>query len=105
MLIHARPGVYSTVFRGAAALLRRPWNIRTRDTAFTLLDAAAISPQKHYGEDTREKLIRFADHFAGSDDLRLTTAALQFLRETERNIPRSHPQMARIVEIAGASRE
>ncbi len=99
MLIHARPG---DIPRFLGALLRYYDDPEHTDpdTAFTLLDAACYLPPKHYGEDTREKLIRFADHFAGSDDLRLTTAALQFLRETERNIPRSHPQMARIVEIA-----
>ena len=35
-----------------------------------------------------------------SEDLRLVTAALQFLRETARNLPRSHPQMARIAQVA-----
>ena len=99
MLLHARAG---DIPRFLGALLRYYDDPEHTDpdTAFTLLDAACYLPPKHHGEETREKLIRFAAHFAGSDDLRLTTAALQFLRETERNLPRSHPQMARIVEIA-----
>ena len=69
------------------------------DTAFTLLDAACYLPPKHYDEPTREKLVAFAAHFTTLEDPRLVTAALQFLRETVRNLPRSHPQMARIVQI------
>ena len=99
MLLHARPG---DIPRFLGALLRYYDDPEHTDldTAFTLLDAACYLPPKHYDEATREKLIRFAAHFAFSEDLRLTTAALQFLRETERNLPRSHPQMARIAEIA-----
>ena len=99
MLLHARPGDIPRFLGALLSYYDDPEHTEA-DTAFTLLDAACYLPPKHYGEDTREKLIRFAAHFAVSDDLRLTTAALQFLRETERNIPRSHPQMARIVEIA-----
>ena len=101
MLNHARSG---DIPRFLDALLRYyndPENTDD-DTAFTLLDAARYLPPKHYGETTREKLVDFAAHFAVSEDPRLVTAALQFLRETVRNIPRSHPQMARIADLAQA---
>ncbi len=99
MLNHARPG---DIPRFLGALLHyydTPEEVDP-DTAFTLLDAVCYLPPKYYGEETRDKLIHFSAHFATFEDLRLKTAALEFLRETERNIPRSHPQMARIVEIA-----
>ena len=48
---------------------------------------------------TREMLVDFAARFTALEDPRLATAALQFLRETVRNIPRDHPQMARIAQI------
>ena len=98
MLDHARPG---DIPRFLSALLNYYGDPEHTgaDTAFTLLDAARYLPPKHYDEDTREKLVNFAAHFTGPDDARLVTAALQFLRETVRNIPRSHPQMARIAQI------
>lgn len=104
MLTHARPG---DIPRFLDALLRYYDSPAQTDpdTAFTLLDAARYLPPKHYDEQTREKLVAFAGHFAASDDLRLVTSALQFLRETERNIPRTHPQMARIVEIANSVKD
>ena len=99
MLLHARPG---DIPRFLDALLRYYDSPEQTDddTAFTLLDAARYLPPKHYGEETREKLVKFAAHFTVSEDLRLVTAALQFLRETARNLPRSHPQMARIAQVA-----
>ncbi len=101
MLEHARPG---DIPRFLDCLLRYYDNPGQTgpDTAFTLLDAARYLPPKHYGEQTRETLIAFAAHFAALGDLRLVTAALQFLRETARNIPRTHPQMGRIADIAQA---
>ena len=98
MLLHARPG---DIPRFLDALLRYYDDpVHTDDdTAFTLLDTARYLPPKHYGEETREKLVDFAARFTRSEDPRLVTAALQFLRETVRNIPRSHPQMARIARI------
>ena len=97
MLEHARP---TDIPRFLDILLRYfddPAHTEL-DTAFTLLDAIRYLPPKYYDEATREQLINFAAHFTFSDDLRLVTAALQFFRETERNIPRTHPQMARIVQ-------
>lgn len=101
MLEHARAG---DIPRFLDALLRYYGDPERTDgdTAFTLLDAARYLPPKHYGEETREKLVDFAAHFALSEDPRLVTAALQFLRETVRNIPRGHPQMARIAGLAQA---
>ncbi|MCI8552774.1 MAG: cytidyltransferase-related domain protein, partial [Lawsonibacter sp.] len=102
MLCHARPG---DIPRFLDLLLRyydEP-EYAGADTAFTLLDAARYLPPKYYGEETREKLVNFAAHFTALEDARLVTAALQFLRETVRNIPRSHPQMARIAQIAAAT--
>lgn len=99
MLSHARPG---DVPRFLGALLKyydRPEEASS-DTAFTLLDAIRYLPPQYYGEETRAKLIEFAAYFAVSDELRLITAALEFLREAERALPRSHPQMARIAQIA-----
>ncbi len=99
MLDYARPG---DIPRFLGALLRYyddPEHTAP-DTAFTLLDAVRYLPAQYYGEETRGKLIEFAAHFAASPELRLTTAALEFLREAVRSLPRSHPQMARIVEIA-----
>ncbi len=98
MLLHARP---NDIPRFLEALLRYYDNPEQTDddTAFTLLDTAQHLPPKHYGEETREKLVNFAAHFARSEDLRLVTATLQFLRETVRNIPRTHPQMARIAGL------
>ena len=100
MLEHARPG---DIPRFLGALLKYyevPENI-SLDTAFTLLDAIRYLPPQYYGEEVREKLIDFAAHFALCDDLRLITAALEFFREAERSLPRSHPQMARIAQVAG----
>lgn len=99
MLNHARPNDIPRFLDALLGYYNDPAHTDD-DTAFTLLDAARYLPPKHYGEETREKLVDFAAHFAASEDLRLVTAALQFLRETVRNIPRSHPQMARIADLA-----
>ncbi len=98
MLRHARPGDIPRFLNILLDYYDDP-EFTDADTAFTLLDAARYLPPKYYGEETREKLVRFAAHFTALDDARLVTAALQFLRETVRNIPRDHPQMARIAQI------
>ena len=79
MLLHARPqdiprflGVLLDYYKDPAGT--------GPDTAFTLLDAARYLPPRYYNEETRGRVIDFAAHFAGSGDLRLVTAALQFLR-------------------------
>ena len=102
MLDFARPG---DVPRFLGALLNyydKPEKI-SPDTAFTLLDAIRSLPSQYYGEETRGRLIDFAAHFAASDELRLVIAALEFLREVERSLPRSHPQMVRIAQVARTS--
>ncbi len=99
MLQYARPG---DVPRFLSALLKyydKPEAL-SPDTGFTLLDAVRYLPPQYYDEETRGRLIEFAAHFALSGDLRLETAALEFLREAERSLARTHPQMARIVQIA-----
>ena len=70
------------------------------DTAFTLLDAIRYLPPRYYDDETRGKLLDFAAHFAVSDEARLVTAALEFLRESQRSLSKDHPQMARIADIA-----
>ena len=98
MLLHARP---NDIPRFLGALLKyydHPEDTNS-DTAFTLLDAIRYLPPRYYGDETRAKLLDFSAHFVASGELRLVTAALEFLRESERSIPRSHPHMARIVEI------
>ena len=99
MLYHARPGDIPRFLDVLLSYYGDPTHTDA-DTAFTLLDAARYLPPKYYGEETREKLVDFAAHFSAADDPKLVTAALQFLRETVRNIPRSHPQMTRIARIA-----
>ncbi|WP_251317232.1 cytidyltransferase-related domain protein [Flintibacter muris] len=101
MLNHARPGDIPRFLDALLQYYNDPEHTDD-DTAFTLLDAARYLPPKHYGEETRAKLVDFAAHFSAVDDPRLVTAALQFLRETVRNIPRSHPQMARIADLVEA---
>ena len=98
MLHYARPGDIPRFLDILLAYYDDP-EATDADTAFTLLDAARYLPPKHYGEATREMLVDFASHFTALDDPRLVTAALQFFRETVRNIPRDHPQMARIARI------
>ena len=70
------------------------------DTAFTLLDALRYLPPRYYSEETLQQLISFAVYFTDPSDLRLSTAALLFLREAEGALPPSHPQIPRIVQIA-----
>ena len=101
LLLHARPG---DIPRFLGALLHyydRPAQLDS-DTAFTLLDAIRYLPSRYYDETVQTQLIDFAAHFAASGDLRLETAALEFLRETQRTLPQSHPLMARITAIARA---
>ena len=98
MLLHARPGDIPRFLDVLLSYYGRP-DETGADTAFTLLDAARHLPPKYYDENTREMLVDFAAHFTSLDDPQLVTAALQFLRETVRNIPRDHPQMARIAQI------
>ena len=98
MLYHARPGDIPRFLDALLSYYGDPEHTDA-DTAFTLLDAARYLPPKYYGEEIREKLVDFSAHFTTADDPKLVTAALQFLRESVRNIPRSHPQMARIAQI------
>ncbi len=98
MLLHARPGDIPRFLDVLLHYFDDPAHTDD-DTAFTLLDTACHLPPNYYGEETREKLVDFAAHFTLLDNPRLVTAALQFLRETVRNIPRSHPQMARIADL------
>ena len=72
----------------------------TQDNAFTLLDAIRYLPTRYYSDEMREQLIEFAAYFAAGEDPRLMTAALEYLREAQRALPKDHPHMARIVEIA-----
>lgn len=99
MLVYARE---SDVPRFLGALLsyyEKPEEISS-DTAFTLLDAIRYLHPRYYDEETRTRLLDFAAHFARSDEPRLVTAALEFLRESQRSLSADHPQMARIVDIA-----
>ncbi|MCI8423495.1 MAG: cytidyltransferase-related domain protein [Lawsonibacter sp.] len=99
MLQHARPG---DIPRFLGALLQyydRP-EATSPDTAFTLLDAIRYLPPRYYGDEVREKLLTFASYFAISSELRLVTAALEFLREAQRSLPKDHPQMEKIIRIA-----
>ena len=70
------------------------------DTAFTLLDAIRYLPTRYYDDEMREQLIEFVSYFAAGDNLRLRTAALEYLREAQRSVEQGHPHMERIVEIA-----
>ena len=97
MLSHARPGDIPR-FLGAFLKYYDDPSRLSLDTAFTLLDAIRYLPPRYCSEEVRAKLIEFAAYFSASNDLRLVTAALEFFREAERSIPRSHPHMARIVQ-------
>jgi len=70
------------------------------DSAFTLLDAIRYLPAKYYDNTIRSKLIEFAAHFACIDDLRLVTAALEYLLEVERGGSARNEHIKRIVDIA-----
>ena len=70
------------------------------DTAFTLLDAIRYLPTQYYDDEMRQQLIEFAAYFAAGDNLRLKTAALEYLREAQRSVQPGHPHMDRIVDIA-----
>ena len=78
MLDHARPGDIPR-FLGAFLRYFETPEDTIPDTAFTLLDAVRYLPPQYYGDDVRGRLIEFAAHFIRSDDLRLVTAALEFL--------------------------
>ncbi len=99
LLDYARP---SDIPHFLGALLRYYENAYNMDadTAFTLLDAARYIPSKYCDDSVRGTLIEFAAQWAGSKDLRMETATLQFLRRAERSLSRQHPQLKRIVEIA-----
>ncbi len=99
MLEHARPGDIPRFLGAFLSYFDHP-EATTPDTAFTLLDAVRYLPPQYYGEETRSKLIEFAACFTQSGELRLCTAALEFLLEAARSLPADHPQMARIAEIA-----
>ncbi|WP_085832935.1 cytidyltransferase-related domain protein [Clostridium merdae] len=98
MLNYARPGDIPR-FLGALLNYYEYSEEITSDTAFTLLDAIRNLPAHYYGEETRGKLINFAACFASCGELRLVIVSLEFLREVQRSLPRSHPQMTRIVEV------
>ncbi len=72
------------------------------DTAFTLLSAIQTLPPQYYGEETRERLIGFAAWFAGHGDVRMCTAALLYLREAQRTLPKNSAQMRRIADVVRA---
>lgn len=99
LLDYARP---SDIPHFLGALLRYYQNAQNMeaDTAFTLLDAARYVPSKYCDDEVRSILIEFAAEWAGSKDLRMETATLQFLRRVERSLSRQHPHLKRIVEIA-----
>lgn len=98
MLSDARPGDIPR-FLGALLNYYEYSEEIASDTAFTLLDAIRYLPSHYYGEEMRGKLIDFAACFAACGELRLVIVALEFLREVQRSLPRSHPQMCRIVEV------
>lgn len=98
MLNYARPGDIPR-FLGALLNYYEYSEEITSDTAFTLLDAIRNLPAHYYGEEMRGKLIDFAACFAACGELRLVIVSLEFLREVQRSLPRSHPQMTRIVEV------
>ena len=99
MLSHARPGDVPRFLHALLRYYEKPGEV-SPDTAFTLLDAIRYLPPRYYREDTLDQLITFAAHFISQGELRLVIAALEFLREAQRSLPQSHPQMARIVQIA-----
>lgn len=99
MLDYARPGDVPRFLGVLMNYYDKPWETAP-DTSFTLLDAIRYLPPQYYGEETRGKLIEFSAYFTASGELRLVTAALEFLREAQRSLPRNHPQMARIAQIA-----
>jgi len=101
MLAHARPSDVPQFLSTLLDYYRDPAHTDP-DTAFTLLDAIRYLPPRYYGDDTRAGLIAFAAHFAQGEELRLVIAALEFLRECQRSLPRSHPQMLAIVEVVGS---
>ncbi len=104
MLEHARPQDIPRFLDALLYYFEYP-NDTEGDTAFALLDSIRYLPPKYYDEATRDKLVSYAACFANSPELRLVTASLQFLRETVRNLPRTHPQMARIADIVRGVRD
>ncbi len=75
------------------------------DTAFTLLTAIQSLPPQYYDDRVRADLIAFASWFAVRGDVRLRTAALLFLRDAQRLLPRNTEQMRQIIAAAGAVRD
>ncbi len=69
------------------------------DTAFTLLSAIQYLPPRYYDDETRSRLIDFASWYADHGDIRLCTASLLFLRETQQTLPQSSEQMRRIADV------
>ncbi len=98
MLRYARPGDVPRFLGVLLKYYEEPQGMDP-DAAFTLLDAIGYLPPQYYGEETRAVLIEFASFYALSGDPRLVTAALEFFQETQRSLPREHPQMKRIAEI------
>ena len=98
MLEHARPGDIPRFLGALLKYYEKPEEMSS-DTAFTLLDAVRYLPSQYYGPEVRSQLIEFAGYFAVSDELRLATAALEFLREAQRALTQDHPLMRRVVQI------
>ena len=98
LLDHARPNDIPRFLGALLNYYRKPAEL-SADTAFTLLDAIRYLPPRYYGDEVRAQLIEFAAFFAHSGDARLVTAALEFLREAQRSIPKDHPLMGRVVEV------
>src|SRR5699024_3084850 len=90
LLIHARQEDVPRFLSGLLRYYDTPEG-KDYDPALSLLDAIRYLPPRYSGEDVRVRLLAFAARFAVSDELRLLTAALDFLREAQRSLPRSHP--------------
>ncbi len=99
LLEYARPGDVPRFVGAFLKYFERPEE-KDEDTAFTLLDAARYLPPQYCTPAMRSRMIEFAGRWAQSRNLRMETAALQFLRAAERSLRREDPQLRRIVELA-----
>ena len=98
MLKNAReediPRFLDTVFKYYDNAAETPY-----DSAFTLLDAIRYLPSKYCDNEVRNRLIEFAAYFACLDDLRLVTAALEYLLEVQNDKFTSNEQKMHIISI------